>query len=89
MFPSSIAVRQWLINLGYSVLLNQTPLISNGSVKSFQRAYNKVSLATPNANMGTLLVDGTAGKMTLRGIEVAFEMTKSNQKAWANIVKDS
>jgi hypothetical protein len=34
-------------------------------------------------------VDGTAGKMTLRGIEVAFEMTKSNQKAWANIVKDS
>ena len=89
MFPGAMAVRQWLINLGYGVLLNQDTLVKNAKVKTFQKAYNKVSAASPGANMGTLVVDGTAGKNTLNAIEVAFKMTETNKKSWNNIVKDS
>lgn len=88
MFPGAVAVRQWLVNLGYSVTLDNVALVKNASVKKFQADYNKVSKHHPN--MGTLLVDGTAGKNTLNAIEIAWSLsTAVMKKSWNNVVKES
>ena len=87
LFPGPMAVRQWFINLGYSVLLKDTPLKRNRSVKKFQKDYNKVSKRPGNGSMGTLVVDGTAGRNTLNAVEIASMQVKTKQMSWNNIVK--
>lgn len=89
MFPGAQAVRQWLINLGYSVTLDNVALVKNRKVKDFQRDYNTVSAAIQQ-NMGTLLVDGTAGKNTLNAIEIAWSLAMNVYKmSWKNLVKEA
>jgi hypothetical protein len=101
MFPGAQAVRQWFVNMGYSIgnQFLQEPLIENAGVKKFQRNYNKVSAAVAQGKikgllgidrdfpMGTVDVDGTAGKNTLNALSIAFRMSDAMQKAWVNLVK--
>lgn len=87
MFPGALAVRQWFINLGYSVTLVPDALVKNSSVKKFQQDYNAVSAAIKE-NMGTLLVDGTAGKNTLNAVEIAWSLaTHVYKMSWSGLVK--
>ena len=84
MFPTPLSVRTPMrATLGYNIAINTNPLVDNPMVESFQRHYNWVSL-NPNESIGgpftasdlgtkgTLLVDGIAGKYTLRAVEAAL-----------------
>jgi len=100
MFPGIQAVRQWLVNLGYSVnQFSVKPLIDNAQVKKFQRDYNKLADAVAYLkseygwdtrsvanNLGRLSVDGTAGKNTLNAMEIAHVFSTEHSAAWSNVV---
>jgi hypothetical protein len=86
MFKSASHVRQWFVNMGYSVLINQDSLIGNRAVKKFQRNYNTVAARPGKSSMGHLDIDGTAGPNTLNALEIAFMQTKSFGKSWNMIV---
>jgi len=87
MFQNASGVRQWFVNMGYSVTLVSEPLIKNSQVKKFQRDYNTVASRPGHEDMGTLDDDGTAGKNTLNALEIAFAMATNAGKSWNMLVK--
>lgn len=85
MFPNQRSVRTPMrSSLGYPIEINDNDLVDEPMVEAFQRHYNWVSL-NPNESIGgpftasdlgttgTLLVDGIAGKYTLRALEAALK----------------
>lgn len=89
MFKGPAGVRQWFVNLGYSLPINTNPVIKQASVKSFQRDYNKYSnkvAAQGDHSLGRLSVDGTAGKNTLNAVEIAHFLSVHHKKSWHNLV---
>lgn len=102
MFGSPAKVRQWMVNLGYPVIVNSDPVIKVPAVADFQRDYNRVSKTAQIrgrlgslyhgkiiTDMGTLDDDGTAGPNTLNAIEIAFEMTQRDSQSWHDIVSEA
>ncbi len=87
-FNSVRAVRQWFVNMGYSmVVFSDKALIKNVAVRKFQKNYNTVASRSGNAAMGRLDVDGTAGENTLNALEIAWMRTQDEGKSWNMIVK--
>lgn len=84
---SPYAVRKGLRNLGYAIEVGNQPLVGNPAVRSFQRDYNRMHKKYPYRAPGRLVVDGTAGKHTLNGMDWAIAFGKSMPNSWIYYVK--